>query len=75
MREAFKRSEELLDLELASTDPMLEQKQDMHAMIQDATPEEFSLMLEVFQNMMSTGKMGQFNNNGVANNVLLHATT
>ena len=75
MREAFKRSEELLDLELAGTDPMLEQKQDMQDMIQDATPEEFGLMQEVFQNMMSTGKMGQFNNNGVANNVLLHATT
>ena len=79
MREAFKRSEELLDLELASTDPMLEQKQDMHDMIQDATPEEFGLMLEVFQNMMGAGKMGRFsgnsNNGNASSSVLLHAVT
>lgn len=78
MREAFKRSEELLDLELAGTDPMLEQKQNMHNMIQDATPDEFGLMLEVFQNMMDAGKMGRFssdNNDNTSSSVLLHATT
>lgn len=60
----------------AGTDHMLEQKQDMHAMIQDATPERMGLMLEVFQNMMmSTGKTSRFGNGDNYNSVLLHATT
>lgn len=58
MRESFRRSEELLDLESSETDPALEQKQDMQNMIEDATPEQLGLMLEVFQKM-NIGKTGQ----------------
>ncbi len=56
MREAFKRSEELLDLEAQDADPILEQKQDMHDIIHDATPEKLGLMLEMFQKL-DIGKM------------------
>lgn len=51
MREAFKRSEEFLDLEVKTTNPILEQKQDMHETIQNATPDELGQMLEMCQKL------------------------
>jgi len=57
MREAFERSEILLDLEAAREDPVLQHKKDMHVMIQDATPEQHGRMLEVRQRL-GIDKMG-----------------
>ena len=57
MRDAFKRSEELLDLETSNEDPILEQKEVMQQTIRDATPEELGSMLEMFQRM-NIGNMG-----------------
>ena len=45
MREAFKRSEEFLDLELKEEDPLLKQKEDLHSMIEKATPEQMQKIL------------------------------
>ncbi len=56
MRESFARSEEFLDLEVARKDPVLEQKQEMHDMIQNATPQQMGLLLEALQ-VMGAGKM------------------
>ena len=58
MREAFKRSEELLDLELIEEDPMLKQKEEMKDTIQQATPEELGKVLEMFQ-ILNIGKTNQ----------------
>ena len=55
MRDAFARSEDLLDLEVAKKDPVLEQKQAMHDAIRDATPQELGLLLEACR-MMGAGK-------------------
>ena len=57
MRDAFKRSEEFLDLETSNEDPILEQKEVMQQTIRDATPEELGSMLEMFQRM-NIGNMG-----------------
>ena len=46
MREAFKRSEELLDLEIKEEDPLLKQKEDLHAAIEKATPEKVQEILQ-----------------------------
>ena len=51
MRESFRRSEEFLYLEPGSKDPVMEQRQNMHEMVQGATPEQLGMMLEVFQRM------------------------
>ena len=56
MREAFKRSEEFLDLETVKSDPILDQKQEMHNIIQSATLEELDSMLEALN---SAGKTDQ----------------
>ena len=40
MRDAFRRSEEFLDLEVKEIDPLLKQKEDLHGMIEKATPEQ-----------------------------------
>ena len=58
MRDAFKRSEELLDLELIQEDPMLKQKEEIQSTIQHATPEELGKVLEMFQNL-NIGKTSQ----------------
>lgn len=58
MRESFKRSEELLDLELTKEDPILKQKEEMRDTIQKATPEELGKMLEVFHTL-NIGKINQ----------------
>ena len=57
MRDAFKRSEEFLDLETSNEDPILGHKEAMQQTIRDATPEELGSMLEVFQRM-NIGNMG-----------------
>jgi len=57
MREAFGRSEDLLDLEVAREDPVLQQKRDIHGMIQEAAPEQLGRMLEMLQEL-GIGKMG-----------------
>ena len=49
MRESFARAEGFLDLETARTDPVRDQKQEMHDMIANATPESLGLMLEALQ--------------------------
>jgi len=58
MRESFKRSEELLDLELTKEDPILKQKEEMRDTIQKATPEELGKMLEMFHTL-NIGKINQ----------------
>lgn len=55
MRDAFARSEELLDLEVARKDPVLEQKQEIHNAIQKATPQELGLLLEAYR-ILGAGK-------------------
>ena len=67
MRESFRRSEDLLDLDVPSNDPALETKQDMqHAisdMMQEATPEQLGSMLEMLHRMMGIGNvMGRASN-------------
>lgn len=46
MREAFKRSEESLDLEVKEIDPLLKQKEELHGMIEKATPEQMQKMFQ-----------------------------
>ncbi len=58
MREAFKRCEELLDLELSTEDPMLKQKEVIQDTIQNATPEELGKVLEMIQTL-DIGKTSQ----------------
>lgn len=58
MREAFTRSEELLDLELQKENPILKLKEEMQDTIQKATPEELGQMLEMFQKL-NIGKTDQ----------------
>jgi integrase len=45
MREAFKRSEEFLDLETKEDDPLLKQKEDLHGIVEKATPKQMQEML------------------------------
>ena len=59
MRDAFKRSEEFLDLETSNEDPILEQKEAMQQTIRDATPEELGSILEMFQRMNICNMGGQ----------------
>ncbi|WP_179365099.1 site-specific integrase [Nitrosarchaeum sp. AC2] len=59
MRDAFSRSEELLDLELQKENPVLKQKEALKDTIQNATPEELGQVLEVFQRL-NIGKTNQF---------------
>lgn len=47
MGEAFKRSEEFLDLEIKEEDPLLKRKEELHAVIEKATPEKVQEMLKV----------------------------
>jgi len=58
MRNAFKRSEELLDLELQKENPLLKQKEELQDTIQKATPEELGQVLEMFQKL-NIGKTDQ----------------
>jgi hypothetical protein len=45
MREAFKRSEELLDLEVREEDPLLKQKEKLKDMIDKVSPEKVQEIL------------------------------
>ena len=45
MREAFKRCEEFLDLEIKEEDPLFKQKEEMRIMIENATPEQMQKIL------------------------------
>ncbi|MGH9909593.1 MAG: hypothetical protein ACRD32_03045, partial [Nitrososphaerales archaeon] len=47
MREAFKRSEEFLDLELKEEDPVLKQKEELKTAIEKATPEKVQEILKI----------------------------
>jgi len=47
MCEAFKRSEPLLDLELKEEDPLLRQKEELHVIIEKATPEQMQKMFQL----------------------------
>ncbi|HKU33532.1 MAG TPA: site-specific integrase [Candidatus Nitrosotalea sp.] len=58
MREAFKRSEEFLDLEVREEDPLLKKKQDMQLVIDKATPEQLGRMQEMLHNL-DIGKIDQ----------------
>ncbi len=45
MREAFKRCEEFLDLEVKEEDPLFKQKEELRTMIEKATPEQMQKIL------------------------------
>lgn len=47
MKAAFKRSEEFLDLENESEDPLLKQKEELHDTIEKAAPEKVQEMLRI----------------------------
>lgn len=71
MRDAFTRSEDLLDLEMsndATVDPTLDLRNDLTDIIGDATPEQLGSMLEIFQRL----KIGNIQRVG---NVPFHAMT
>ena len=46
MREAFKRSEEFLDLEVKEEDPLLKQKEQLRIAVEKATPERVQEMIK-----------------------------
>jgi hypothetical protein len=58
MKEAFKRSEEFLDLELREEDPLLKQREQIQMAISNATPEQLGQMQEMLQKM-GIGKIVQ----------------
>ncbi len=47
MREAFKRCEEFLDLEIRHEDPLLKQKEDLKSVIDKATPEQMQKIISL----------------------------
>lgn len=59
MLESLARSEEFFDLENATTntDPVLEQKEEMHYMIHKVTSEQLDLMLEVLRVMQDANNL------------------
>lgn len=61
MRDAFRRSEEFLDLELHEEDPIMKQKQPMQSAIERATPEQLGKMQEALQSM-GVGNFSQASN-------------
>ena len=50
MYQSFERSQEFLDLEMDQTDPILEQKEKVQQVIENATPDELGAMLKVLGN-------------------------
>src|SRR5581483_8232871 len=58
MREAFKRSEPFLDLEMTEEDPLIKQREQMQTAILKATPEQLGQMQEMLQSM-GIGKIVQ----------------
>jgi hypothetical protein len=51
MRDAFKRSEEFLDLEKATEDPLEKQKEEVRTKLETMRPEELAKVLELFSGM------------------------
>ncbi|MEM2786384.1 MAG: hypothetical protein QW652_06955, partial [Candidatus Nitrosotenuis sp.] len=51
MREAFKRSEEFLDLEKSEEDPLEKQKEEIKEKMESMTHQELALMQELLQKM------------------------
>ncbi|MBI5145592.1 MAG: site-specific integrase [Thaumarchaeota archaeon] len=51
MRDAFKRSEEFLDLEKSSEDPLEKQKEEVRTKIQTMQPDELASVLELLSGM------------------------
>ena len=51
MRDAFKRSEEFLDLEKATEDPLEKQKEEVRTKLETMRPEELAKVLELFSNL------------------------
>jgi hypothetical protein len=47
LREAFRRSEEFLDLEVKQLDPILNQKEQLRAAIINAAPQKVQEMLKI----------------------------
>ncbi len=60
MRDSYKRSEVLLDLEHAQEDLIIKQKEQMQNAIQQATLDQLGTVLEMFQKL-DIGKMCQVN--------------
>ncbi len=56
MRDSYKRSELLLDLEQTKDDPIIKQKEQMQSAISQATPEQLGTVLEMSPNL-GIGKM------------------
>jgi hypothetical protein len=51
MRDAFKRSEEFLDLERATEDPLEKQKEEIRTKLETIRPEELAKVLELFSSL------------------------
>jgi hypothetical protein len=51
MRDAFKRSEEFLDLEKTTEDPLEKQKEEVRTKLDTMRPEELAKVLELFSGM------------------------
>jgi len=51
MKEAFKRSEEFLDLEIANEDPLEKQKEEIKANIEKLTPEKLGKVQEMLKHL------------------------
>ncbi len=51
MRDAFKRSEEFLDLEKTTEDPLEKQKEEVRTKLETMRPEEIAKVLELFSDM------------------------
>jgi len=65
MRDAFKRSEEFLDLEKTAEDPLEKQKEEVRTKLETMRPEELAKVLELFSGMnngnTSSGSPRQMN--------------
>jgi hypothetical protein len=51
MRDAFKRSEEFLDLEKTTEDPLEKQKEEVRTKLETMGPEELAKVLKLFSNL------------------------
>ena len=50
MRQSFERPQEFLDLEIEQTDPILEQKEKIQQVIENATLDDLGDMLKILGN-------------------------
>jgi hypothetical protein len=58
MRDAFKRSEPFLDLEMTADDPLIKQREQIQSAVSQATPEQLGQMQEMLRNL-GVGKIIQ----------------